>query len=145
MFAHPIHPAVVHFPFGLLLTSTIVDLGYLAGLWPEVHFAAWLMASGLVAAVVAVAAGVFDFRRLTEAQVPYAVRHMGAMAVAVLGYGVALYLRRGSLTAGAEPSSASLGIAIASAAVLAVGGWLGGELVYRYGAGRVEAEVPPQG
>lgn len=145
MFAHPLHPAVVHFPFGLLLTSTIVDLGYLAGLWPETHYAAWLMASGLVAAVVAVAAGVFDFRRLTETQVPYAARHMGTMAVAVLGYGVALYLRRESLTAAAEPSAASLGIAIASALVLAVGGWLGGELVYRYGAGRVEPKAPPHG
>jgi uncharacterized membrane protein len=30
-------------------------------------------------------------------------------------------------------------VAVASAAVLAVGGWLGGELVYRYGAGRIES------
>ena len=145
MFAHPLHPAVVHFPFGLLLTSTIVDLGHLAGFWPEAHYAAWLMASGLVAAIVAVAAGVFDFRRLTEAQVPYAMRHMGAMAVAVLGYGVALYLRRESLTAAVQPSGASLGIALASALVLAIGGYLGGELVYRYGAGRIEPKGSPNG
>jgi uncharacterized membrane protein len=145
VFAHPIHPAVVHFPFGLLFTSTIVDLGYLAGLWPETHFAAWLMASGLVAAVVAVAAGIFDFRRLTEAQVPYAMRHMGAMAVAVVGYGVALYLRRESLTAPAEASGVSVGIAIASALVLAVGGYLGGELVYRYGAGGIDTKASPDG
>lgn len=139
MVAHPIHPAVVHFPFGLLLTSTIVDLGHLGGLWPEAHYAAWLMASGLVAALVAVAAGLFDFRRLNDAQVPYALRHMGTMAIAVVGYGIALYLRRETLTAAAEPSAASVGVAVASAVVLAIGGWLGGELVYRHGAGRIDS------
>ena len=32
---------------------------------------------------------------------------------------------------------ASSGVALASALVLSLGGWLGGELVYRYGAGRI--------
>jgi uncharacterized membrane protein len=135
--AHPIHPAVVHFPFGLLLTSTIVDLAWLAGLWPEPRFAAWLLAGGLAAGVVAMAAGLYDFRRLTEAQVPYAMRHMAAMACALLGYAVALYLRRDVLSAAAEPSPGSVAVAIFSALVLALGGWLGGELVYRLGAGRI--------
>ena len=83
------------------------------------------------------AAGLYDFRRLTEAQVPHALRHMGAIALAVLGYGVALYLRRASLTQATEPPLASSGVAVASALVLTLGGWLGGELVYRYGAGRI--------
>ena len=99
------------------------------------------MAFGLAAALVAVAAGLFDFRKLSEAQVPYALRHMGTMAVAVTGYAVALYLRRESLTAAAEPSTASLAAAIVSAIVLAFGGWLGGELVYRHGAGRIESKA----
>lgn len=139
MVAHPIHPAIVHFPFGLLLTSTIIDLARLAGLWHEPRFPAWLMAAGLVAGFVAAAAGLYDFRRLSEAQIPFAVRHMGAMALALVGYGVALYLRRESLTAAAEPPGTSIAVAIASAIVLAVGGWLGGELVYRHGAGRIES------
>jgi uncharacterized membrane protein len=136
--AHPIHPAVVHFPFGLLLTSTLVDLAWLAGLWNEPSFAAWMLAAGLAAGVVAMAAGLYDFRRLTERQVPYAMRHMGAMACALLGYAVALYLRREVLSAAAEPSLGSIAVAAVSALVLAIGGWLGGELVYRHGAGRIE-------
>jgi uncharacterized membrane protein len=135
--AHPIHPAVVHFPLGLLLTSTLADLANLAGVWSEPRFAAWLMALGLATAVVAMAAGLYDFRRLTEALVPHALRHMGAMALAVLGYGVALYLRRASLAEAIETPLASSAVAIASALVLAFGGWLGGELVYRHGAGRI--------
>lgn len=138
MAAHPIHPAVVHFPFGLLLTSAIVDVAHLSGLWPEPRFGAWLMAAGLLSGLVAVAAGLWDFRRLSPELVPYAMRHMGAMAAAWLGYAIALYLRRGVLTTTAEPSAASVGLAFASAIVLSVGGWLGGELVYRYGAGRIE-------
>ena len=137
MAAHPIHPAVVHFPLGLLLTSTLADLAYLAGVWPEPRFAAWLMVLGLATAVVAMGAGLYDFRRLTQAQVPYALRHMGTIAVAVLGYGVALYLRRAGLSETVEPPLASSGLAIASALVLSLGGWFGGDLVYRHGAGRI--------
>lgn len=138
MAAHPLHPAVVHFPLGLLISSTIADLAHLVGLWREPRFALWLMAAGPTWALIAIAAGLYDFRRLTEAQVPHALRHMGTMAIAVVGYAVALYLRRDGFAGAEEPSMASIGTATASAAILAVGGWLGGELVYRYGAGRID-------
>jgi len=134
---HPIHPALVHFPLGLLLTATIADLAHLLGIWPETRFAAWLMAAGLIAALPAMAAGLYDFRKLPEPLVPHALRHMGAIALAWLGYAVALYLRRSTLAAPADAPTASLAASVASALVLSFGGWLGGELVYRYGAGRI--------
>ncbi len=65
------------------------------------------------------------------------MRHMGAVATAWLGYGVALYLRREGLSISIEPSLASIVVSMVSGAVLVLGGWLGGELVYRYGAGRI--------
>ena len=137
MAAHPVHPALVHFPLGLLLTATIADLAGAAGVWPEPRFAAWLIAAGLVAALPTIAAGLYDFRKLDEVQAGHAMRHMGAMALAWLGYGIALYLRREGLSASLEPSLASVAVSVASAAMLGLGGWLGGELVYRYGAGRI--------
>lgn len=137
--AYPVHPPVVHFPFALLMTATAPDLAHLGGLWPEPRFAAWLMILGLAATLVAVVAGLYDFRRLTGPQVPVAMRHMGAMALAATGYAIALYLRRDGLAEPASPSTASLAVSVASALVLAFGGWLGGELVYRHGAGRIDS------
>lgn len=137
MSAHPLHPAVVHFPLALLLTSTAADLAHLAGLWPDTRFAVWLMVWGLAGGLVAMAAGLFDFRKLEEQQIPHALRHMATVAVAWLGYAVALYLRREGLLSATEPPTVSTVVAFLSAIVLGVGGWLGGELVYRYGAGRI--------
>jgi uncharacterized membrane protein len=138
MAGQPIHPALVHFPFGLLFSSVLVDLAHWAGLWPDTRFAAWLMAGGLATALLAMAAGLYDFRRLTDAQVPHALQHTAAMGCAWVGFAVALYLRRGVLAGAAEPPQASVALALASALVLAWGGWLGGELVYRHGAGRID-------
>lgn len=137
MAAHPIHPALVHFPIGLLLSASIADLGELAGLWSEPRLAAVLMAAGLAGGLVAMAAGAYDFARLEAALVPRALRHMAAVSLAWLGYGVALYLRRDAFVGVAAAPDASMAVGLASAAVLVLGGWLGGELVYRYGAGRI--------
>jgi uncharacterized membrane protein len=139
MAAHPIHPAVVHFPLGLLLSATLVDVAQIAGLWSEPRFAALLIAGGLVGGLAAMGAGLYDFSRLREDQVPHALRHMAAVGVAWLGYAGALYLRRDALTGAAAPSTASIAVSFGSAIILGLGGWLGGELVYRYGAGRTDS------
>ena len=138
MTAHPLHPAVVHFPLGLLLSGTLVDLGQLTGLWAEPRFATLLIAGGLIGGLAAMAAGLYDFSRLNDAQVPHALRHMAAVSAAWLGYAAALYLRRDVLAGAGDVSQASIATSIGSAVILGLGGWLGGELVYRYGAGRID-------
>lgn len=137
MFAHPIHPAVVHFPLGLLLSASAADLLQLTGIWSNPQFAALLIAAGLLGGLGAMGAGLIDFARLDETVVPHALRHMAAVGLAWLGYAVALYLRREALSGPAEPAAASIAISLGSALVLSLGGYLGGELVYRYGAGRI--------
>jgi len=81
------------------------------------------------------AAGLIDFAKLDEAVVPHALRHMAAVGVAWLGYAVALYLRRDALSGADTLGSISLALSLASALLLALGGWLGGRLVYTFGAG----------
>lgn len=93
------------------------------------------MAGGLAMGLVAMGAGLLDFTKLDEAVVPHAVRHIMAVGLAWLGYGIALYLRRDALQGASSIGSASLALSFVSALVLCVGGFLGGRLVYTFGAG----------
>ena len=135
MLGHPVHPAVVHFPIGLLLSATAADLARMAGLTNDVQIAAILMAGGLVMGLVAMGAGLFDFTKLEESVVPHAMQHMAAVGTAWLGYAIALYLRRNVFQGGSDVTTASFALSVASALALALGGWLGGRLVYTFGAG----------
>ena len=135
MFGHPLHPAVVHFPIALLLSASAADLAWLTGLTADVHIAAVLMAGGVAMGLVAMGAGLLDFTRLDPAIVPHATRHMTVMGIAWLGYAIALYLRRDTLSGGVDLGSTSVTLSLASALLLSVGGWLGGRLVYTFGAG----------
>jgi uncharacterized membrane protein len=135
MLGHPVHPVLVHFPIALLLSATIADLAWVAGLTTNTQIAAVMMAGGLAGGLLAMGAGMVDFARLDEAVVPHALRHMTVVGLAWLGYGIALYLRRDSLSANGVVGTPALVLSIVSALVLALGGWLGGRLVYTFGAG----------
>jgi uncharacterized membrane protein len=76
-----------------------------------------------------------DLAKLDQRLVPYAVRHMTVVGLAWLGYAVALYLRRDSLAGESALAAPTVTISLLSAALLALGGWLGGRLVYTFGAG----------
>jgi len=135
MFGHPLHPALVHFPLALLLSATAADLAWLAGLTSDTHIAAVLMAAGLATGLVAMGAGLIDFARLDDALVPHAMRHIGAIGLAWLGYAIALYLRRENLFGTAPIEALAMVLSIVSGLLLSLGGWLGGRLVYSFGAG----------
>ena len=135
MFGHPLHPAVVHFPIALLLSASAADLAWLGGLTADVHIGAVLMAGGLAMGLIAMGAGMVDFIKLDPAVVPHALRHMSVVGIAWTGYAVALYLRREALFGGTDLGSASIALSLVSALFLSVGGWLGGRLVYTFGAG----------
>ena len=135
MLGHPLHPAIVHFPIALLLSATVADVAWMAGITADAQFAAILMAAGLAMGLVAMGAGLIDFIGLDEEVVPHALRHVAAVCLAWLGYGISLYLRRDAFQGGTGLSSLSVAVSVVSALVLALGGWLGGRLVYSFGAG----------
>lgn len=135
MLGHPVHPVLVHFPIALLLSATIADLAWVAGLTTNTQIAAVMMAGGLAGGLLAMGAGMVDFARLDESVVPHAVRHMTVVGLAWLGYAIALYLRRDSLSANGVVETPTVAFSVVSALILAFGGWLGGRLVYTFGAG----------
>lgn len=141
MLGHPVHPAIVHFPVALLLSATIADLAWLAGVTPDTHVGAVLMAGGLAAGLLAMGAGMADLIKLDQKLVPHAMVHASFVGLAWLGYGIALYLRKDSLSASGTLSGQTVAVSLVSAFLLAFGGWLGGRLVYTFGA-NVEPAKP---
>lgn len=134
MVGHPGHPALVHFPIALLLSATIADLAWVAGVTQNTHIGAILMAGGLVGGLLAMAAGVVDLLRLDQRLIGHATVHMGVVGLAWVGYGIALYLRKDALSGWPPLTTATIAVSIVSAIILAAGGWLGGRLVYTFGA-----------
>ena|SRR5690348_8611318 len=138
MLGHPVHPALVHFPIALLLSATIADLAWVTGITSNTQIGAVMMAGGIAAGLLAMGAGMVDLIKLDEAVMPHAIRHMSVVSLAWLGYAIALYLRQDSLSGNVAIGTSAVAISIVSALLLALGGWLGGRLVYTFGAG-VEA------
>lgn len=141
MLGHPLHPALVHFPVALLLSATIADLAWVAGVTPDTHVGAVLMAGGLAGGLLAMGAGMADLIKLDQKLVPHVMMHASFVGLAWLGYCIALYLRKDSLFASGTLSGQAIAVSFVSAIILAFGGWLGGRLVYTFGA-NVEARDP---
>lgn len=138
---YPLHPPLVHFPLALLATSLPFDLvGVLRheNLWWTIAF--WNIAGGLAIGLVTASAGLIDSARVPEQSPASSVlsRHMICMLAALGCYGVALIVRAGT----GVPAGSALPITLALEALglvlLLLGGYLGGELVYRHGIGRIE-------
>lgn len=137
---HPLHPPLVHFPIALLGTSLLFDLvGLLRDepVWWAIAF--WNIALGLVIAVVTASTGLLDSLKVPEqsAASPMVVRHLSAMAGALSLYGAALAVRAGPARPQGWELTATLALEAAGLVLLLLGGWWGGELVYRHGIGRL--------
>lgn len=133
---HPLHPMLVHFPVALWSLAIAADAGGLisgeAWWW---SISSGCQALGLVAATLAMIAGALDFAALPRGHPAQdsAVAHIMAMSIAWLCFLASLALR--GLPGEAPPPLAALIAAGAGFVAMAVGGWLGGRLVYHYGVG----------
>ena len=133
---HPIHPALIALPIGLFIWSLASDIIYLATdrdlMWYDIAF--WTGIAAIVTALVAALPGFGDYITLaskTEAR-EMATAHMVLNLIVVGLFVVAMLLM---LDEGATDGT-RLGLVVAFHAVgvmlLAVSGWLGGHMVYRY-------------
>jgi uncharacterized membrane protein len=139
---HPVHPILVPFPLGLLSTSVIFDVVHLltgGPRWAEISF--WMIASGVVGGLLAAAFGLIDWLAIPS----------GTRAKAIgLGHGlsnvvmVALFATSWLVRAGApgEPGVFAIVLSIMGVGLASLGGFLGGELVFRMGIGVAEGANP---
>ncbi len=130
---HPIHPMLVVFPIGLWAFSLVSDLIYLfkeMPLWSEL--ALYTIAGGLIGAIAAAVPGLIDMLAITDVRARKIARdHLILNASAIVIFGLSLLVR-----ISAEPGAPlAIILSFAGILVLAVSGWLGGELVYVHGIG----------
>ncbi len=145
---HPLHPAVVHFPVALWSISLVWDaLAAWTGAATWWHAGFWCLAAGLVMALPAAATGFMEFITIEDAHpaAATATQHMLVMLCAVCVYAVALVIRAGPAAPEGWRLVAVLLLSASGLVLLAVGGWLGGKMVYRYGVGRSDSPLPENG
>jgi nitrite reductase/ring-hydroxylating ferredoxin subunit/uncharacterized membrane protein len=129
--AHPLHPALIPFPFAFLTGSALFDLGFFAtGAEALTRTAAHLSLAGLAAGLLAAVPGIIDYVYTVppgSSAKARATRHGAGNVIALVLFGIAFGSRDGEWIA----TFLTLGLQVAGAAVLAYSGWLGGTLVTR--------------
>jgi len=145
---HPIHPMLIVFPIGLWVFSLIADLILLYGgepFWRELSF--FSMVGGLIGALVAALPGMIDYWSMGDSPArKIATRHMTLNLIVVALYAANIWLRWETGGVGGWP----LVLSLVAVFLLAISGWLGGELVYVHGvavektpsAPTIEKEAP---
>jgi nitrite reductase/ring-hydroxylating ferredoxin subunit/uncharacterized membrane protein len=129
--AHPIHPALVPFPFAFLTGAAIFDvIGVAAGapsLWTTgSHLQLAGIATGLLAAVPGIVDYIYTVPPNSSGK-KRATRHALGNVTAMVLFALSWLLRGPQL----EPSAMGIGLELIGAGLLAYSGYLGGTLVTR--------------
>jgi|SRR5437588_8741399 len=132
---HPVHPMLIVFPLGVLPAAVVCDVVFLVrGGAHWAHMAYWLIVGGILSGLVAAICGFADWLGLengTRAK-RLGLWHAGVMDTVLVLFAISWWLRR---PAPDIPSTLAIGLGIAGVAIALIGGWLGGELVYRLSVG----------
>jgi len=132
---HPVHPMLIVFPLGLFPVAAIFDIAYLRttnGQWAVVSY--WLITAGIVGSLIAAVFGLIDWLALeagTRAKAIGLFHGLTNFTVVVL-FIISWFLR--------QPNPAVIELApiilcFIGIALALLGGWLGGEMVYRMNVG----------
>lgn len=129
---HPLHPALIPFPFAFLVGAFGFDAAGVVfdrpAMWTT---GAYVALAGVAAALVAAIPGFIDYLFTVppdSSGKKRATKHMLIMLSAV-GTFVVAWVLRGS--ADSRPATLQLLLEAAGATLLSIGGWMGGTLAYR--------------
>ncbi|GHF44302.1 hypothetical protein GCM10010218_27030 [Streptomyces mashuensis] len=148
-YGHPWHPILVTVPIGAWVASLVFDVA--SHLTDDPGFltrgSLWLIALGVIGALAAAAVGFLDLCVVPPGTRAFRVGllHM-ALNLAVTGAYAANFLwRRAAQPPDRAVGAAMLALSVASIAALAVSGYLGGMLAYRYGVRVADEDTQADG
>jgi uncharacterized membrane protein len=136
-YGHPVHPILVTVPIGAWTASLVFDIashvtsspGFLA------QGSLWLIATGVIGALAAAFAGFLDLFAIPFRTPAFrtALVHMTLNLVVTAAYAGGFAWRYGGYHHPGSVPAGQIALSAVSLAVLAVSGYLGGKLAYRYG------------
>jgi uncharacterized membrane protein len=137
LYGHPFHPMVVPIPIGAWMASLAFDVGTRLADNPDPfgQGAYWLILLGIVGALAAAALGFLDLFGIPTGTRAFrtGLVHMSLNLVVVGLFAVSALLRHGDHENPGETSAGLIALSILALGLLAISGWLGARLAYRYG------------
>jgi uncharacterized membrane protein len=134
-YGHPVHPILVTVPIGAWVASLVFDVA--SHLVSDPGFLAegslWLIGIGVAGALAAAATGFLDLLAVPPGTRAFrtALVHMSLNLAVTCAYAAGFGWRTGHVAGAVSP--ARIALSAVALAGLAVSGFLGGRLAYRYG------------
>lgn len=129
---HPIHPALIPFPFAFLMGAMAFDVtGVLLDRPPLWGVGYHLIIVGVATALLAAVPGIVDYVGTVPPDSSgkrRATRHGLVNLTATALFAIAWFGRDGTIT---EPSPTALALEVLGMVLLSIGGWMGGTLTFR--------------
>ena len=129
--AHPLHPALIPFPFAFLTGAALFDGAWLlTGVESFTATAAHLTLAGIATGILAAIPGVIDYLYSVppaSSAKARATKHGAGNAAALVLFALAFWFRDPALNG----TILTVGLELIGGALLAYSGWLGGTLVTR--------------
>lgn len=149
-YGHPLHPMLVPIPIGAWSASLVFDIASHLVAAPAflARGSEWLIAVGLIGAVAAALAGALDFYLIPAKTRAYRTvsTHLSLNLLVIAAFGADFAWRYASSYHRAETVPAvQIGLSALCLATLAVSGYLGGKLSYRYGVRVADEQTQAQG
>jgi len=133
---HPIHPMLVAIPVGLFAWALVCDIVFLSRgreqMWYDLAF--WTGIAAWVTAAVAALPGLGDYLTIARKSDAFriATAHFGLNAIIIALYVIAMFLMLDNNAITGDQYTAVIILHAVGTGMLALSGWLGGEMVYRH-------------
>jgi uncharacterized membrane protein len=133
---HPLHPPLTDATIGIYTFATIAGFIEVVGITERNGAIAWWLAliGGLIATVPTALTGLADWLTITWRSELWwtATYHLSSMVTATVFFALAAIVGHGSYTH-ADVGAGAYALTLIGYGFLALGGWLGGAIVYVYG------------